>query len=607
MRLLASNWLIVTGLAAAITLLAPSVVIVIAITFIGIPIAIALMLAPLVFMVSLGSWYLGRTLKMGRTGYVLGAGATLLVLAVPPLVINAGLHKRAADFMAQDLDQLGKPLHAQAIAVRSDRHSSNRRDLSACDGLCMRALLNGTASRMLLVQQSLNEPLNAALPVTSFRLERRDTCPAVKLQTGNDDIKENGGARSFKQKQTHELMQLEIAKGNCLIEETVPLGTADVVLSRGSVHRGVSSINAGLDPFADTLHVMRLSVHVRGDGGFKEAFRRTSILMFPLALVLAPTVDGGAELRAYAVLARYPSRLNLDSEHDREPDWSRFLTQTLGLDLALRDHAAEEDTRLVLAGAVAKTGALDDAAVRLGHDFIDGISRARKMDTQDLKLARAVLTDLRFSVPSHAWAAIRYAALPDDDYFDAIATSMFQRLSAIALADDGATYPVWKEEARHIASVVRELPASTILNYRRDLEWLAKQERLRVWAYQSLVRLHEFGAVAAPTLLYLIDEAVRLKDVYGSDWNNAYLGGLIGLCRMGAGGRDMIRPLYERLNSGIMVKHASYWDLTIETLVGMGADPEDMWTHLQTNDRNHTRGRFDRVVNRARNKRDCTY
>jgi len=69
----------------------------------------------------------------------------------------------------------------------------------------------------------------------------------------------------------------------------------------------------------------------------------------------------------------------------------------------------------------------------------------------------------------------------------------------------------------------------------------------------------------------------------------------------------MIPPLYARLDSGIMVKHASYWDLTIQTLVGMGADPEDMWTHLQTNDRNHTRGRFDRVVDRARKKRDCTY
>jgi hypothetical protein len=100
---------------------------------------------------------------------------------------------------------------------------------------------------------------------------------------------------------------------------------------------------------------------------------------------------------------------------------------------------------------------------------------------------------------------------------------------------------------------------------------------------------------------------VRLKGAHGSDWNNAYLAGLIGLCHMGAAGREMIRPIFERLDSGAMVKHASYWDLTIETLVGMGADPDEMWNHLQTADRNHTRSRFDRLAGRAVKKRDCSY
>ena len=56
-----------------------------------------------------------------------------------------------------------------------------------------------------------------------------------------------------------------------------------------------------------------------------------------------------------------------------------------------------------------------------------------------------------------------------------------------------------------------------------------------------------------------------------------------------------------------MVKHASYWDLTINTLVGLGADPEAMWPHLQTDDKNHTKARFDNEVARARKKIDCSY
>jgi uncharacterized membrane protein YccF (DUF307 family) len=55
-------WLIATGIGAAITLLAPSVVIVAAITIIGLPLALALMLAPLAFILSFGSWLIGRAI-----------------------------------------------------------------------------------------------------------------------------------------------------------------------------------------------------------------------------------------------------------------------------------------------------------------------------------------------------------------------------------------------------------------------------------------------------------------------------------------------------------------------------------------------------------------
>jgi hypothetical protein len=210
-------------------------------------------------------------------------------------------------------------------------------------------------------------------------------------------------------------------------------------------------------------------------------------------------------------------------------------------------------------------------------------------------------------VAPSAWAAVRHATEAHNDYFEAIAASMFLRLASIADTDDGARYPAWADEARAIAGVVRELPHAAILKHRADLDWLAGQERLRVWAYQALVRFQEFGADGAPTLLWLMDEAVRLKDRYSSDWNNTYVAGLIGLCKMGDAGRAMIQPIYERLKAGAMVKHASYWDLTIQTLVGMGADPDEFWTYLQTDDRNHTRQRFTREVARAKKERECTY
>ncbi|MFM9862398.1 MAG: hypothetical protein ACKVRO_02215 [Micropepsaceae bacterium] len=603
MKNFARVWLITTGIGAAITMLAPSLIYVAMITIIGIPLALALMLAPLVFIVSLGSWFIGRRLMLGRIGYAIGAGATLLALAIPPHFINAALEKRAALLVAQDSDTLSKGLRARVIAVRNDKPRRFGRGETACDGFCMRALMNGVTERILFVAQDLNEPLNGAMPALSFRLEKRAECPAVELRDGHDEIKDKGR----KPKYAHELMQLEIAKGNCLIEETVPLNTADVVLSRGVVHRGESIIAAGLDPTADTVKASRVSVHERQGRGFVETYRLTGVVTYLLWPVLAPTAEGAAEFRAYAVLARTASRKNLVSRYESEPDWSAFLTGTLGLDLALRDGAAEEATRQILADGIAKPAPVSDGAVKLSADFIDGISRRRKMSAAEYPIARSVLTDTRFNVPRSAWAAVRYATDADDAYFEAIAASMFLRLASIADTDDGKRYPVWGDEVRYIGGVIRELPAATILKHRADLDWLAAQERLRVWAHEALGRLNEFGADAAPKLLWLMDEAVRLKDAYDSDWNNIYVSGLTGLCRMGEAGRAMIQPIYERLNSGVMVKHASYWDLTIQTLTGMGADPDEMWGHLQTGDRNHTRQRFSREVARAQKKRDCSY
>lgn len=606
MRLTLWTWLIATGIGAAITTFAPALVTVAAISIVGLPLAIALLFAPLAFCVSLGGWVAHRIFNMGSAGFLLGAALTLAGLAVPAYLINTTLDARVAALVQDDRDAIVTPLHARVIAVRSFKHEWFNKDETRCNGFCMRALMNGVAERVLFIEQDLNQPLDPAMPAQSFRIEKRTECPAVNLQGGRDDIKENGRQTDYRRKFAHELMQLQIAKGNCLIEETVPLGQADIVLSHGVVHRGLNTMGAGLDPFADTANASRLSMHVREGDGFREVYRATGVVAYRLAPVLTLTAEMGAELRTSTVLARFSKRTNLAS-YESEPDWSAFLTGKLGFDLALRDSQAEDDTRELLARAVDSKGPLDTAAKKLGGDFIDGISRRSKMAAEDYPLARAVLTDQRFALPMSAWAAVRYAKDGDDEYFAAIATGMFERLAAIAREDDGKRYPAWAEDARRIGSVVQQLPARAILPHRAELEWLAKQERLRLRAHDALVSLHLFGADAVPTLLWLMDDAVRLKGDYGTDWNNPYVAALTGLCLMGREGESAIRPIYERLAAGTMQKYGAYWGLTIRTLARMGADPEEMWSYLQTSDKNQSRGHFDRQVARALKREDCAY
>lgn len=341
-KLLLANWLLFTGLAAAITVFAPTFVIVVAITIIGIPLAVALAFAPLVFMVSLGSVLLHRVLNVGAMGYVIGAGATLLLLSLPPYFINASLSARMAQLVAEDRDTLSPPLKAGTIAIRQDREGWFQRDETRCSGLCMLMLLDGHASRVITLVGDVTSDIDPQRKALSFRMERRERCPNVKLSGSNEEhfISEDADGRSRGvDPRTDERMRAQISQGNCLIQETVALGLADAIISIGVAHRGLSVEAAGLDPLADTLTAHRYSVHLRAAGGYEEVYRRTNVVVHLLAPVLAPTVGGGFQLEGRAVLARFDERSDKGPASYPERDRSLFLQKILGVGPAGRPAA----------------------------------------------------------------------------------------------------------------------------------------------------------------------------------------------------------------------------------------------------------------------------
>lgn|GEM_PF-2880022 len=185
-KLLIANWLLISGLAAALTVFAPTIVILVAITVVGLPLAIALAFAPLVFMVSLGSVLLHRVLNVGAMGYVIGAGATLLLLSVPTHFINADLSHRMSELVADDRNTFSPPLKAGTIAIRQDREGWFQRDETRCGGLCMLLLLDGHAARVMTLDGGVTTDIDPTRKVLSFRMERRDRCPFVKISSSNE-------------------------------------------------------------------------------------------------------------------------------------------------------------------------------------------------------------------------------------------------------------------------------------------------------------------------------------------------------------------------------------------------------------------------------------
>lgn len=73
----------------------------------------------------------------------------------------------------------------------------------------------------------------------------------------------------------------------------------------------------------------------------------------------------------------------------------------------------------------------------------------------------------------------------------------------------------------------------------------------------------------------------------------------------------MIQPIYDRIDSGVLILDR-YRTLLINTLMSMGAEPEDIWRHIEKNaapDKTATiyveRRRFDSTVAEAQRKIDC--
>lgn len=595
-------------------MLMPSLIFVLMITIIGIPIALYLMAAPLLFLLAVGTRFGGRRLGGGLAAHLAAFAATLALLAAPPLFVNPKLERTARALVAGDHDDGTKPA-LDTIALRQQRLYSIGKDDLACTEVCQRALLNRQTARFLVVQQNVDEPLDMAMHVPSFRLERRDACPAVRLPGQDGYLRVKDEKRDWRSKRADELLQLEIAKGNCLIVETVPLGSADAIVSVGPVKKAESSRT--LNPFVDTVRADRITLHERSGDGFAETSRWTGTVTEKLAPLYIPWIEGGAEFRAWPALARVTEKINITEKFYEHPDIGRFLADRLSLDLALRSVDATEETRGVLQAALARGDLANSPEAKVGIDFLENLSRQQSMEGVDIDIARRLLTNQTFPIPSPAWAALRYPTTAPASYYDEIAVSMFARLRAIAATDDTATYPKWTEDARHIASVIRELPRDTILKHRDDLEWLAKQDRVRAPTYQAVIRLVDFGAPAAPTLLWLIDDAQRFREGRANDWQHPYLAGLIGLCKIGPDASGMIEPLFDRLDVGVIANWSSYSDLAVNALVGMGANPEEIWPHVRPKVAGYketleqtvekARRHFDREVKRARSRRDCSY
>ncbi|QPC92474.1 hypothetical protein [Mesorhizobium sp. INR15] len=609
--------MVVLGALALVCFLFPTLSIYALFSVIGAPLALVMPILPPLFifllLVRLVGKFRGEGAAFGWLGSVVYA---LVLLSIVPILVDVMLELHARTYVAEDIHQLKVPFSASTLAMRVPPGTRWMRDDTRCDDFCLRALLNGTVKRLLVVEtKDLGDPIDPAAVGTAFRMERRGVCPAMKLSAGIDPIKIEGEKPTYGSTIAVDLMRLQIDAGNCLIEEDAKLGEADTIVSIGRIKRGDSTYAAGLNPLADTVQADRVSVYVRSGSAYQETYRWTGVVTYMMYPLLLPTYVGGYEFDVRSGFQRFAQRKNIDNKHwySEGPDWSYLFTKTLGMDLALQAGGVPGATNAALVAGLDQPGKINPLLADLTLSFFRGIEAGKKISAPDAELALRILADRRLPVPQDSWAPVQYSRGLSDGVSQRFGQVLFERLREVKIVVSTSIPSTDELNASHAAMAIAALPDEVVRLHRDDLEWLARQKMLRVSAYQALARLNAFGADAVPTLLHVIDDASWLYGKpRGELWQPDYAAGLVGLCGLGIQGASAIEPVLDRLDSGLMVKTGHpYRDITIQALVGFGLQPDDIWKHLGLDDSQgspeNKRARFDAQVAAAQKKRDCRY
>jgi hypothetical protein len=605
------TWLVVLGLAALVCLspIGATIAVIAAISIVGLPLTLILAAIPPIFVFLLSARIAHILLALvGVRFWPFSAVLALAALAVVPFIENRRLEANVATLMSGDIDRIAAPPAMTTLAVVT---TGGFRRKAECDDFCQRALLKQAVGRILMVKAKapLGEP-DDATEGTMYRLEQRAACPDFDLSDGMNKLAIPGNVRQQGDKSPADLLRLKAASGTCLIVEPATLADADAVLLWGAVTDRNSARDAGLDPFADTVRAERLSFYGRDNGSLVEHYRSTGVTYSPLLPLLLPSYASGYGLKMKPGFLRRTVYEGEAKQYDPAPPLEPFLRKSLGFDLAIgeadqRDTSTEE----IIVAALDQPGPIDRAKAKVMADFFEEIHRSKDATTDDAMLAARILEDRRVPVPRNASAPVRKFAGDDPALASRFAAALFGRLFDTP-PDEKEDHPTYLGYSiGYLASAIASLPEDAVRPYRAELERLARDPEARVNAYVALRRLSVFGADAIPTLIYLIDDAQNYKADKNNRnaWQHPYLAGVQGLCHIGSEAGPAVPLIYERLDDGTIVKFASYWDMTINTLIGMGAEPDEMWPHLQTSDKNHTRERFDLEVRRARKKRDCSY
>ena len=545
----------ITGGLAFLALSFPSLVIA-GLFLLIIPGIVLFAAAPVFLYSALGyaTWRLtGGMHRSARLAILLG---TLAILAViPAWLLNLPINDERAALTAHDMTAPIPPLRDTTLAIftPSRSHSGGRQPAdTACDGICQRLLYNGAVARVIRGAYAPRIPATEPVTVRAYRIERRDTCPAVALP---DDTDQWPGDPHDYSDRARDRIAARIAAGQCLISEAATMDEADYVLRDYAVRE--PALKYDQPPIADTVRAKRIEFGVRtADGPPRVIHRKTQVESKPVAMpfMIANDIHHNDMEASFLRLKAVDNPYTLWGE-------TRAL---FGEGVKFPDRTVEPAAEVAMLLQALDDPALPagDPQIALGDQVLKRISAKGSPSPQDIEAVRRLIQDRRFmSFFNLAGAVFRLGpeAAP-------LAGPLLERLIDTPL-------PAGRDTVQTTSRAIAYLPPGALVPVMSELERLAAMEGRRGTAYLAISRLGDAGAPGATRLIALVESRHNHPTLpMYADERDVVIGALLGLCRMGPDATAAVDPvlglLREEVERGSIGPKGS---LAVAALGRMGA------------------------------------
>lgn len=316
----------------------PELAMIAAISIVGIPIAIAMWVAPSLLLMCVLFLVIYRFVPLqGPRRVFLSIALVPAMLALTPFLLNLPVYMQAREWIEGDLNNIVLPLNARVIGVRQTENE--------CDEFCVRALLTGTADKIIVMRTVRgNEEPDPQRRAIAFGFERRSACPEIKAKFNSNWLALPNEDQQRPLVTVNDIVNLKASQGLCLIREEATLAEADIVISRHEVKRRGYLVDGTPLKYDDALSAYRLSVHIRETPSttFREIYRHTEVRYRSLGYFMLPVPTGSGLVQELGWW-QTGRELNANDRHENPEDaWGEFLSETLGFTLTLEDSIIEE-------------------------------------------------------------------------------------------------------------------------------------------------------------------------------------------------------------------------------------------------------------------------